>query len=335
MTVNPLITIIMPAYNVSRYIEEAIESIRNQSCENWELIVVDDCSTDNTRDVVNHYISIDGRIRLHSLDKNTGGAYIPRITAARLANTDYIITIDADDKVSPDLVYSLLEKIKTGKVDLAIPEMWRFNDSSSYKILPDETIDTSILWKGKALVEKTLCKWSIPMAGFAIRRDIYLKADSMISQNDMRSISCDELLTRWFLTLCDKVAFCNAIYYYRINMDSVTHSNYARIIESKMQTCDGLIRLTESSFGEDSSEYLKAVENKLFSVIDCIRIINNKLDKAHSRKEYTKFITGIMRDFNFKNLRKRISPRYYVLMHLPIPAVRIALKILDPIYGIR
>ena len=69
---NELVSIIMPSYNTAQYITETIESVLNQTYTNWELIIVDDCSPDNTDQVVKSFLS-DGRIRYLKNEKNSGG----------------------------------------------------------------------------------------------------------------------------------------------------------------------------------------------------------------------------------------------------------------------
>lgn len=66
----PQISIVLPTYNGSRYIKESIESIINQTCDNWELIIVDDCSTDETLEIIRRYAESDARIRVIHNEKN-------------------------------------------------------------------------------------------------------------------------------------------------------------------------------------------------------------------------------------------------------------------------
>ena len=69
---SDLISIITPTYNCGKFIGETIESVINQTYENWEMIIVDDCSKDNTKDIVNKYAQNDDRIKYHLLEKNSG-----------------------------------------------------------------------------------------------------------------------------------------------------------------------------------------------------------------------------------------------------------------------
>ena len=68
-----LVSIIMPSYNTGRFIKETIESVLSQTYSNWELIIVDDCSTDDTDEVVKPYLS-DERIKYLKNEKNSGAA---------------------------------------------------------------------------------------------------------------------------------------------------------------------------------------------------------------------------------------------------------------------
>ena len=92
---NDLVSIIMPSYNTGRFIKETIESVLAQSYPAWELIIVDDCSTDDTDDVVSQYLA-DKRIRYIKNDTNSGAA-VSRNRALREAKGKWIAFLDSDD----------------------------------------------------------------------------------------------------------------------------------------------------------------------------------------------------------------------------------------------
>jgi len=94
--IKEMVSVITPTYNCGKFIAETIESIQAQTYTNWELIIVDDCSTDNTKDVVNSYIKNDSRIKYHCLEKNSGAA-IARTKAMQLAEGQYMAFCDSDD----------------------------------------------------------------------------------------------------------------------------------------------------------------------------------------------------------------------------------------------
>ena len=96
-----MVSIITPTYNCGKFIAETIESVQAQSYPNWEMIIVDDCSTDNTKDVVAQYQKSDPRIQYHCLEINSGAA-VARNTALRLAKGRWIAFLDSDDLWSPE-----------------------------------------------------------------------------------------------------------------------------------------------------------------------------------------------------------------------------------------
>lgn len=93
---SELCSVIMPAYNSEKYIAKAIESVLSQTYENIELLIVDDCSTDRTKDIIHSYAKLDSRIRLISNEHNIGCAE-SRNRAIGDSKGDYIAFLDSDD----------------------------------------------------------------------------------------------------------------------------------------------------------------------------------------------------------------------------------------------
>ena len=93
---NNLVSIITPVYNASKFIEETIKSVQSQTYKEWEIILVDDCSTDNSYEIINKYSKNDERIKYIKLEKNSGAA-VARNTAIANANGKYIAFLDSDD----------------------------------------------------------------------------------------------------------------------------------------------------------------------------------------------------------------------------------------------
>ena len=95
-----LVSIIMPSYNTGAYIKKTIQSVINQSYQNWELIIVDDCSTDNTDEAVQPFLN-DMRIRYIKNEVNSGAA-ISRNRALMEAKGKWIAFLDSDDLWVPE-----------------------------------------------------------------------------------------------------------------------------------------------------------------------------------------------------------------------------------------
>ena len=91
-----LCSVIMPVYNSEKYVSDAIESVLNQTYSNIELIIIDDCSTDNSSRIISQYLKTDARIKLIHNDKNKGCAFCRNIGVEN-SSGEYIAFIDSDD----------------------------------------------------------------------------------------------------------------------------------------------------------------------------------------------------------------------------------------------
>ena len=94
-TQTPKVSIIVPVYNAGRFLEQTLQSVFQQDFTDWELLLVNDCSTDNSIEIIRRHED-DKRIRLINLDKN-GGAAVARNQGIALAKGRYIAFLDSDD----------------------------------------------------------------------------------------------------------------------------------------------------------------------------------------------------------------------------------------------
>lgn len=98
---DKLVSVITPTYNSAKFIGRTIQSVLAQTYQNWEMIIVDDCSKDNTKEIVENYVRKDSRIQYYLLDKNSGAA-VARTTAMKLAQGSYMAFLDSDDIWMPE-----------------------------------------------------------------------------------------------------------------------------------------------------------------------------------------------------------------------------------------
>lgn len=106
-----LVSVIMPVYNSEKFLEVATNSVINQTYKNWELILIDDCSTDTTQIIISHLQSRDSRIRSARLESNSGAA-IARNEAVKLAKGQYLAFLDSDDYWYPKKLSKQIEFMK-------------------------------------------------------------------------------------------------------------------------------------------------------------------------------------------------------------------------------
>lgn len=130
MTHTPLISVIMPVYNTERFVGEAIESILNQTFTDFELVIIDDGSTDSSREIIQHYAQQDQRIKAYQNEENKGISYT-RNKLIELSQTNYIAAQDSDDISLPqrlELSYNYLQNHRdcavVGWNNIIIDEEW-------------------------------------------------------------------------------------------------------------------------------------------------------------------------------------------------------------------
>lgn len=134
----PLISIIMPAFNVSSWINAAIESIQRQTYNHFELIIVDDCSTDDTFEKASQFSNNDSRIKVFKNKKNLKICKTLNY-GLKLAKGEYIARIDADDLAAPQRLEKQLAYLQNNNIDLVGCQMIAIDENNiefSYSELP-------------------------------------------------------------------------------------------------------------------------------------------------------------------------------------------------------
>lgn len=112
-----LISIIVPAFNVDKYIEQCLNSVINQTYKNLEIIVINDGSTDNTQQIIDSFSEKDSRIKI--IHKENTGVSDTRNIGLEIAKGDYIGFVDSDDEIKPEMYETLLSNIKNNDADIA------------------------------------------------------------------------------------------------------------------------------------------------------------------------------------------------------------------------
>lgn len=115
---NPLVSVVMPVYNVEKYVEKAINSVLNQTYSNFELILINDGSEDNSLEICKRLAREDSRISI--IDKINEGVSKARNDGIEKANGEYILFVDSDDDIKKDMIEILVEKIQKSNSDLVL-----------------------------------------------------------------------------------------------------------------------------------------------------------------------------------------------------------------------
>lgn len=235
MNNNPLISIIVPIYNVEKYLHRCVDSILRQSYHNLEIWLVDDGSPDGCPAICDEYAGKDKRVKV--IHKKNGGLSDARNVAIDVATGEYICFVDSDDYVSPDYVetmYKMIEKYHAEAAvinPIAIDEMGNLthqfqHDGQEYCWNADETIEQMFYQE----------KFDTTAWGKLYHRSIF---ESGIRYP--KGLLFEDLPTTYRLfKQCDKIAFkAVELYYYLLRSDSIEGSVFSTAkMDSAMKIFD-------------------------------------------------------------------------------------------------
>jgi len=126
--INGLVSIIMPSWNTARFISESIQSVISQTYTFWELLIVDDCSTDNTDEIVRPFLS-DRRIKFFKNEQNIGAA-LTRNRAIREAQGEWIAFLDSDDLWTAEKLDKMLQFMQNNHYSFAYHQYEKIDEQS-------------------------------------------------------------------------------------------------------------------------------------------------------------------------------------------------------------
>lgn len=148
---TPLISVIVPVYNVEKYLPRCIDSILNQTYKNLEIILVDDGSPDNCPAICDEYAQKDSRIKV--IHKANGGVSSARNVGLDVATGEYIGFVDSDDWIEPDMYEFLFMRATDYNVDISrCASVWEYGKGRCEEILTDNENENMFLLDGEDLI---------------------------------------------------------------------------------------------------------------------------------------------------------------------------------------
>ncbi len=224
---NVFISVIVPVYNAEKYLDRCLQSILAQTYTYYEIILINDGSTDTSEDICEKYVRKDKRIRI--IQKENSGVAITRNIGLEVAKGRYISFIDSDDYIKPDMFEKMIMKAKHNDSDMVMCKYFIDNAGEIHTA----TMDYHETYDGWLSIKEGLLKLYYEehhnglysLCNKLIKRSIYVEND----------ISFDVSLRRgedaWFifqcLKHCRRVDFIpGAFYYYYQNTGSIMHTIY-------------------------------------------------------------------------------------------------------------
>lgn len=214
-----LVSIITPTYNCGRFIAETIESVLAQTYTNWEMLIVDDCSTDNTKEIVEQYQNKDPRIKYQCLARNSGAA-VARNIALRMSKGRWMAFLDSDDLWKP-------EKLEH-QLDFMVKNNYGFT-CTEREVIDEVSKVMGIYVTGPDHVSKfgmyCYC-WVGCLTAMYDRNVVGLVQIPNLKKNN------DYAMWLKVIRKCDCYLLKESLAFYRIRKGSISHDNLLSLIKS-------------------------------------------------------------------------------------------------------
>lgn len=171
MALMPLVSVVVPAYNAARFIGATIDSVLAQTFAGFELIVVDDCSTDGTADIVKGYAARDSRVRWVRLSQNRGAPAGPRNVGVRESHGGWLAFLDADDLWHPRKLECQMRALARTGARFCSTRMRDFTDPADLEFTdPGEAFRIE-----RISFLKQLVKYRTPTSSVVVERALILR----------------------------------------------------------------------------------------------------------------------------------------------------------------
>lgn len=216
MSYKPLISLLIPCYNVEQYLPQCIESIINQTYNNLQIVMIDDGSSDGTWNVIQNYAGKDSRIEVYRQENQ--GVASTRNNLLDKVKGEYVLFVDSDDWIEPDMVEFLVGKSLTHQADIVVCGMVK-NNAIPDGEYTEELLDQETTIK-KFLLHKEL---SGSLCNKLVKTGLLqgIRFDARISYGE-DALFCWHVLQR----VKTVVQTDRQLYHYRMNANSLSHLNW-------------------------------------------------------------------------------------------------------------
>lgn len=253
---KPFFSVIVPVYNVERYISQCVESILKQSFTAYELILVDDGSPDKCPQICDKYALNDARIKV--VHKNNGGLVSARKAGIDIATGEYVVVVDSDDWIDINLLKVLKNEIEVSHCDVIC---YNYYFCSGDGVIRANQTCLEGVYKGESLNEirnrflydpekRVLNGGTLPCSIWtkAVRRGLYNECQYLVPDNISKAE--DLLFTVHLLGRCRSICMLNYYgYYYRTNQNSISHLYNVKDI-AELQRVVELVLIASSDYGD-------------------------------------------------------------------------------------
>lgn len=301
----PQITIIVPVYNVEKYIEKCIDSILAQSFVNFELILIDDGSTDSSNKICDEYLKKDSRVIV--VHKENGGLSSARNVGLAMAKGEYIAFVDSDDYIEKDMYKILIENIEKTNSDISICSIYlQYDNKTIIQGKSDNSLE--ILTREQALFETCIGK---KFKEFAVNK-LYKRELFKTIRFPEGRIFEDAYVFYKLVDKSNRISLINTpLYYYLQREDSISKGEFK---EKKLD----LIDANKEILNFIKKEYPKLTESANYKYINSIFTIINEIIISNSFNDKRNIIDNLIKELRmaFKDGNKYIENKNKVFFKI-------------------
>lgn len=280
---TPKVSIIMPCYNSEKYIEKAIQSVLDQTYRNFELIIIDDDSTDKTWEIIEQYAKKDFRVICTKKDENEKGISKSMNKGIEMARGKYITRMDSDDIIIPEKIFRQVQFLdkneEYGVCSVNIAMMDNLGNIYNENVYPEQKVPSewTFLWTNP-----------VPNAPCMYRTNII--KDNNITFSNLRTAEDYDFLEK--LITKTKVYMINLpLYYYRYNEKSTYNRNRIETFKNSLDISKKYYTEVTKKNAPDFYKFLTwFYTNEDEPIIEDVQVINEFLEKtAKEFNEYYKW----------------------------------------------
>ncbi len=322
-----LISVIVPVYNVEKYLRKCIDSILSQTYTNLEIILVDDGSVDNSGRICDEYKEKDSRIVV--IHKENGGLSSARNAGLDMAHGEYIGFIDSDDYIGSDMYEELYKNMQDNNADLSICGILDLYQGIESK---RNTPDTKVMLTAEAIKLMLLTRLTVSFCNKLFKRELF--KDTRFPTG---KIVEDAFLITEILLKCDIVAFSSEEKYYYVHREnSITTRKYHKSDDDVIEAWEKNYKLILENCPELESYAINRVCWAYLYVLD--KIVYADMEKeCYRTKEIIKFIKDHIKDIlnaEIFSIKKKVMVLFlFVSLHLYKCCIKYSLNVKRKVFN--
>ena len=306
-------SIIVPVYNVEQYLDNCLNSILKQTYENYEVIVVNDGTKDNSQDIIDKYVKKDKRFK--GFKKKNEGIATTRNYGINKASGEYIIFVDSDDDIDKDLLLEVNKIVERDEPEIVRFNATTINQESKNIIDQEEFSNLSGLEAFKSLMKNDLF---VALWSYAFKREYWLKNNFKFTDGLVHE---DYGLTPYVILKASKVSCTNKVLYnYYVREKSIMNDKELEKLKKKafdaLQLFDeNIVRINEDKkvSREEEAIFKSYMANGL--ITKCSSLEGYLFDEYFlelKKRNLSQYLLSNTFGRKIKKLVYKLMPRYYI-----------------------